>query len=126
MRPRTILKNYVYMDRKQVLEEFSILFDILRPFTFRGRGIEVGAGTGVFSAMVCREFPEVESIHAIEVVPNVVRFLQPVVVREIAGDKGAKIVSVIGSFDDMRLGDGQYDFCIEIGSLHHSDDFIHT
>ncbi|MCH8275770.1 MAG: class I SAM-dependent methyltransferase [Armatimonadetes bacterium] len=124
--PDTILKNYVYMDRKKVLEEFSILFESLRSFAFRGRGIEIGAGVAVFSAMVCREFPGVESIHAIEVVPDVVRFLQPVAIRHIAGDRAAKIVSVIGSFDHMRLGDGQYDFCIEIGSLHHSDQLVHT
>jgi SAM-dependent methyltransferase len=119
--PDTILRTYIHMDRTQVIKEFTSVFRILYPFQFRGRGMEIGAGTASFSAMVCREFPEVESIYAVEVVPSVVKLLQPVLVKHIAGDLGGKITGVIGSFDDIRLESNSCDFCIEIGSLHHSD-----
>ena len=79
--PDNALRAYINMDRAQVVREFTSLFHILHPFRFQGRGLEIGAGTATFSAMVCREFPEVDSIHAVEVVPNVVKFLQPLLVR---------------------------------------------
>lgn len=119
--PDNALRAYINMDRAQVVREFTSLFHILHPFRFQGRGLEIGAGTATFSAMVCREFPEVDSIHAVEVAPNVVRFLQPLLVRHIAGEMGQKIVGVVGSFDDIQLEDNSCDFCIEMGSLHHSD-----
>lgn len=124
--PDAVLRTYVKMDRQEIIDEFTHLFRILHPFQFRGRGVEVGSGTATFSAMVCREYPEVDSIYAVEVVPNIVKLVQPIVARHIAGDASRKIVGVVGSFDDIRLNAQSCDFCIELGALHHSDNLAGT
>lgn len=121
-----IMKNYIYMTRAQAISEFGTVFRLLAPWHFAGRGLEVGAGLGVFSSMVTRGFPEVESIHAVEVVRGVVRDLQPIVARHVAGARADRVVGVVGSFDDMAALGDSFDFCIEIGSLHHSDDLDRT
>lgn len=106
---------------------FDEVFKISPPGIFRGTGVEVGAGVAVFSAMVCKRHEAVDRIYTVEIVPEVAEFLQPTVIRAIGGEKAEKkINNVIGSFDNLRLEDESIDFCIEIGSLHHSHDMQRT
>jgi SAM-dependent methyltransferase len=122
-----VLDIYVkYSDTAAVARQFDAVFAHLPAGLFRGRGVEVGAGVAVFSAMVARRFPEAEAIHAVEAVPEVVELLQPKVVAAVAGERAARVIPVIGSFDDIRLPDGTADFAIEVGSLHHSHDLGRT
>lgn len=119
--PDDVLRAYVKMDRREVVDEFTRLFNILRPFQFKGTGLEVGSGTATFSAMVCREYSDVDRIYAVEVVPNIAKLIQPVVAKHLAGEAAGKLIGVVGSFDDIRMEPASCDFCIELGALHHSD-----
>lgn len=123
-----ILDVYVlYADKDSAERDFANLFANLDGFEFAGRGIEIGAGVAVFSASVCRHFPKVETIHAIEIVNGVVERLRPVVLEHFLESRDrARIIDVVGSFDDIRLEDDAYDFCIENSALHHSGDMLHT
>lgn len=122
-----ILRIYIqYADRTAVEAEFDHLFELLKPLNFTGRGVEVGAGVGIFSAMVARRYPQVTSIDAVEVVPEVVEFLQTAVTAHVCPERPQAVVPVIGSFDDLQVADGSYDFCLELGALHHSGDLDKT
>jgi SAM-dependent methyltransferase len=86
----------------------------------------LGAGTAAFSSMACMHFPGIEKIYAVEVVPEVVRLLQPKIVERLCGDSEFKVQSVIGSFNKVDLPDNSVDFCIEVESLHHSENLNQT
>ena len=47
-------------------------------------------------------------------------------VQHIAGEAGPRVTGVVGSFDDIHLPEESCDFCIEVDSLHHSDDLLRT
>lgn len=115
-----MLENYIYMNLARANAEFKIIFDLMQPHVLAGKGFEIGAGTAIFSAEAVRYFPQIEQIYAIELVPEVVRLLQRPICAAVCGADASKIQGVIGSFDDIRIEDGTQDFCIEIGSLHHS------
>lgn len=122
-----ILDVYVlYPDKASADRDFDNLFRNLDGFEFAGRGIEIGAGVAVFSACVCRHYPRVENVHAIEIVSSVVERLRPIVLGRFLEKGREKVIDVVGSFDDIHLEDEAYDFCIENSSLHHSDDLLHT
>lgn len=119
----TILDVYVaYPNSAAVIRDFLNLFEVLKPFSFGGVGMEIGAGIAVFSSMICKRFPEVKCIYSIEVVSGVVEKLRPTVIDHLAPEHRSKIVNVVGSFNDIDLKDGSCDFCVENSSLHHSHD----
>lgn len=123
----TILDVYVaYHSPEAVQRDFKNLFDNLKPFELRGKGMEIGAGVAVFSSMICDRYPNVEKVYAIEVVAGVVEHLRPRILDHFIPDKVERVANVIGSFDDIDLEDGSCDFCVENSSLHHSYDLVNT
>lgn len=92
--------------------------------SLRGTGIELGAGVGGVSNALLSLFQSIDKIYAVEIVPEVVTLLQSKVTR--AEKNENRVISVIGSFDDIRLPDNSVDFAIEFDSLHHSSDLQKT
>ncbi|MCG8462699.1 MAG: class I SAM-dependent methyltransferase [Holophagales bacterium] len=92
----------------------------------RGRGIELGAGTALLScALAVRS--DVEQMTAVEYVPDMVRLIQPRVIEHCLGAaQRRKVIRANGSFDELGAEDASFDFAIEIGSLHHSNDLPRT
>lgn len=121
-----ILMLWAGMTVEQVAHEFTALFDALGLDSLAGRGIEIGAGLAPLAACAARRFGQVESILAVELVPEVVRLLQRRVLRAIAGETHTRVQGVIGSFDEMHVPDGTMDFCLEFDALHHSNDLVKT
>ncbi|MDD5389717.1 MAG: class I SAM-dependent methyltransferase [Gallionellaceae bacterium] len=123
-----IITQYAGLTPQQIEQEFSEIFAIVRDLgiDLHGTGLELGAGVGVLSAVAVNCWPDIEQLYALEVVPKVIELLQPQTVRHIAPATADKILGVLGSFDDMRVPDGHFDFCIEYASLHHSDDLLRT
>ena len=76
--------------------------------------------------MLCERFPAVYKLYAVELVPDVVRLLQPITIPALCGDAGTRIIRVVGSFDEIELSDASVDFYVEVASLHHSNDLDHT
>lgn len=123
-----LITQYAGLTPEQIEQEFGEIFEIVRDLGFRleGAGLELGAGVGVLSAVAINHWPDVRQCYALEVVPKVIELLQPRAVRHIAKERSDKVVGVLGSFDDMAVPDGFFDFCIEYASLHHSDDLVRT
>lgn len=123
-----IITQYAGLTPRQIKDEFGGIFAIVRDLgiDLHGTGLELGAGVGVLSAVAVNCWPEIVQIYALEVVPKVIELLQPRAVRHMAPTKADKVLGVLGSFDDMRVPDGHFDFCIEYASLHHSDNLPRT
>jgi len=117
-----ILKLWAYMTLHELSDEYGQVIDAFGIDTLSGAGVEVGAGLGSFSSYMVKRFPAITSIHAVELVPEVVRVLQRRVIEAVAGEAGQKVISVIGSFNDLKFPDTSLDFALEFDALHHSDD----
>ena len=124
----SLITQYVGLTPAQINQEFGEIFELVRDLGFQleGTGLELGAGVGVLSAVAINHWPDVRQCYALEIVPKVIDLLQPRAVRHIAKELSDKVVGVLGSFDDMIVPDGFFDFCIEYASLHHSEDLVRT
>ena len=120
--PDTILRRWHNFGLQAIDDFYGNVFDLLPEVRLSGVGLELGAGTGGFSSVICKRFADIRSIYAVEVVADVVRLLQPKTMAGICGERVGKIERVIGSFDALELDAASVDFCVEIDSLHHSDD----
>lgn len=123
-----IITQYAGMSPQQVIGEFGEIFEIVSGLgiELKGLGLELGAGVGVLSAVAVNCWPKIDRLYALEVVPKVVELLQAKTVPHIARQEAHKVLPVLGSFDDVRVSDGFFDFCIEYASLHHSDHLLST
>jgi len=124
----SLITQYAGLTTSQIEKEFGEIFDIVREhgFLLEGTGLELGAGVGVLSAVAVNCWSGIRQCYALEVVPKVIELLQSRAVSHIAKEKSKKVVGVLGSFDDMNVPDGFFDFCIEYASLHHSDNLEKT
>lgn len=89
---------------------------------YRGRVVEAGAGTGIYSCRMA-EYPEVEEVIAVEYSRHCVERLIPFVIGKFSfpPEIEDKIIPVVGSFNHMQLPDDSVDFVIDVGSIHHSE-----
>lgn len=86
-----------------------------------GKGIEVGAGPGTFSAILAKR-SAVNKMYALEICEPIVELLTPKVVTGLAVSQANKVVGVVGDFNHIELPDNSLDFAIDFFSLHHSND----
>jgi ubiquinone/menaquinone biosynthesis C-methylase UbiE len=114
----TILLRYVYLTLGEMT---SFLQQVCNDFgvVLQGKGAELGAGCGAVSNALLKLFPAITSIHAIEIVPEVVRLLQQKVTQ--AAGNQARLIPVFGSFDEIKLPDASLDFAVEFDAFHHSN-----
>jgi SAM-dependent methyltransferase len=120
-----IVKSYVLLSLEQMEWLYAFACRHLLPSGLCGRGIELGAGCGLLSSVVARD-PKVEVVYAVEVCDVMATLVIPKVAAYVLGERGRKVVPVVGSFDDLRFSAGSIDFAVEISSLHHSDDLAKT
>jgi ubiquinone/menaquinone biosynthesis C-methylase UbiE len=120
---RAIIDEYVYIDTDNVDKTFCLI-----PKTedlIQGVGIDLGGGVGCISATLAKR-KNVKKIYCVEVVEDVVKLCQPIVKEEILGDQANKVISVVGDFDNLNLGDNTLDFAVSWDSMHHSTNLIKT
>jgi ubiquinone/menaquinone biosynthesis C-methylase UbiE len=89
-----------------------------------GRIIEVGAGTGVFSAQISKE-PQVIEVYCLDYDRFSVDSLFPLVCTNL-GAVTDKIQPVVGSYNSMKTEDGYFDYVISLGAIHHSENLTAT
>ncbi|HLG02692.1 MAG TPA: class I SAM-dependent methyltransferase [Bacteroidia bacterium] len=89
-----------------------------------GKIIEVGAGTGVFTAELSRE-KEPEVIYCLDYDKYSVEELMPVVFKNLEADF-TKIQTVLGSYNRMQVTDDFFDYIISLGAIHHSENLLAT
>ena len=123
-----IVTHYAGLTSEQIDKDFSQIFNIVRVLGIKleGTGLELGAGVGILSAAVVKQWPNVNQCYAVEIVPKVIELLQQRAVSYIARENADKVLGVLGSFDDMPIQDNFFDFCIEYASLHHSNNLLKT
>ena len=124
--PDEILKRYAFFDTREIEQFYRQVFALLPELELSGVGVELGAGTAGFSSISVKYFSSIETMYAVEAVPEVVRLLQPKVIKALCGSIKHKIKNVVGSFNQVNLSDSSVDFCIEVESLHHSNDLSTT
>ena len=120
-----ILTDYHSLSMRELREFYTRMFGVLA-VELKGVGVELGAGVAAFSSFAVTQYPKIEKIYAIELVPKVVDLLQPSVVTAICGTDKHKVLSVNGSFDDISFPDHSIDFAMECDSFHHSHDLKRT
>lgn len=118
-----IINEYVYIDTEQVNRTFELIpsaRDLIK-----GTGVDLGGGVGCISSTLAKK-NEVEKIYCVEVAEDAVKLCQPIVKKNILGDKAHKVISVIGDFDHLELKDSSMDFAVAWDSMHHSLDLVKT
>lgn len=115
-----IVRRHVYLSFADMADMVRLATRYVLPKPLCGTGIELGAGCGLLSATVARS-DSVQAILAVEVCQRTVELLIPKVAHGVLGPMVSKVVPVAGSFDDLRVPSGAFDFAVEIDSFHHSD-----
>lgn len=119
---RKVLDKYIYLSPNDVTYLLSGI-QKLHGNIFNGIGLELGAGVALFSAIISK-MSRNKKIYALELVPDIVKIIQPKVFKRYGNAK--KAISVLGSFDDIRLKNNSVDFIVEYDSLHHSFNLLDT
>ncbi|KAF6245780.1 class I SAM-dependent methyltransferase [Nitrosopumilus sp. b2] len=119
----TIINEYVYIDTKYVSEIFKKIPKVWDKM--KGIGVDLGGGVGCISSTIARK-EDVKKIFCVELVEDVVKLCQPIVKKEILGENYNKVISVVGSFDNLELEENSIDFAVSWDSMHHSSDLVKT
>ncbi len=116
--PDKILEKTVYLNQntaKDILDTIEITNGEL----FRGKGLELGAGAGLFSSTISK-YNNVDKIFSLEIIPNFVELLQPKIINKYGDVK--KIVPTLGSFENLNyFNENYFDFIFEYDAFHHAD-----
>jgi len=118
-----VFLEYSYHTSNEMVSLYGQVVDILTAIDIELKGVGLEAGSGVcgFSTNICNFFKGIDKIYAVELVPTCSTLARDITIPFICGNDFKKIVSVIGSFDNIELDDNSVDFCIEVESFHHSD-----
>ena len=94
------------------------------PELFRGKILEIGAGTGLVSSFLSK-FDEIDEVYSLDYDAYTVEKLMPLVQWALDA-KTNKISRVIGSYNKMECGDNEFDAIVAVGAMHHSEDLDAT
>lgn len=92
---------------------------------FSGIGIDLGGGIGLVSSVIAKN-NNVKKIYCLDVVKNAVKKCQPIFIKKILGKKYKKVISVLGSFNNLEIKNLSIDFCIAWDAMHHSNNISKT
>jgi demethylmenaquinone methyltransferase/2-methoxy-6-polyprenyl-1,4-benzoquinol methylase len=121
--PDQISVEYNFMGLTEHLTFIAEVFNTLQ-IELTGTGMEVAAGVGTFACSLARLYPAVERVYALDILPDVVRLLQPRIIE--ATNMQGKVIPMLGDFNDIKLPDNSLDFVVGFSSFHHSDDLPRT
>jgi len=91
----------------------------------KGLGADLGGGIGLLSSVIAKK-KDIKKIYCVEVVKNAVTKCQPRIKKKILDKKAKKVISVLGSFDNIELKKSSLDFCIAWDAMHHSENLVKT
>lgn len=120
-----ITQLYVYMSVFEMDRMVTLASRYLLSEPLRGIGVELGAGCGLLASVIAKR-KTVERVFAVEICEQMASLVIPKVASSVLGKDANKVISVLGSFDDLRLAENSVDFAVEIDSLHHSDNLNTT
>lgn len=93
--------------------------------SLKGTGVDLGGGIGLLSSTIAKK-KQVKQIYCVEIVKNAVIHCQPIIKKKVLNNQSNKVISVIGSFDELNLKNNSIDFCVAWDSMHHSRNIIKT
>jgi ubiquinone/menaquinone biosynthesis C-methylase UbiE len=120
---KIIVKRYTHITPENIYFFFKINRIIWN--SFEGIGIDLGGGVGLVSSVIARK-KKVKKIYCVEIVRNAVVKCQPIVKKKILKIAKEKVISVLGSFDNIELPNSSVDFCVAWDAMHHSNNLIKT
>jgi len=94
------------------------------PGIFKGKVLEIGAGTGLVSSMLSK-FEEVDEVFSLDYDAHTVENLMPLVQWSLGANTN-KMHRVIGSYNNLECKDGEFDTIVAVGAMHHSEDIDAT
>lgn len=94
------------------------------PNVFKGKVIEIGAGTGLVSSQLSK-FEEVDEIYSLDYDPYTVKKIMPLVQWALDAESN-KIHRIIGSYNKMECDDNVFDTIVAVGAMHHSENLETT
>jgi len=121
--PEEMIKKWTYLDYNKAKELIALLKHYSNGY-FEGTGIELGAGTGIFSTALIKT--GLEKIYAVEIVPAFTTHVIPAVAKHYLKENSNNVIPVLGSFDDIHLPNDSIDFAFEYDAFHHSNDLSIT
>lgn len=113
-----MIKMWVYIDYRKA-NKLIDLFSYYLKKPFNGNGIDLGAGTGLFSSVLANK--GINKVYALEIVPSFINYVIPLVANHYSKEKSHKIIPVLGTFDDIQLPNNSLDFAFEYDAFHHSE-----
>ena len=114
---KLIYNEHIYIEKNELLEIIDASCSYTN-FLPKGIGLELGSGCAAISVELVKKFPNIESVYAVEIVPEIVEFAALPLIEMHSLEE--KVVPVVGNFDKLQLQDKSIDFIIEFDSLHHS------
>lgn len=118
-----ICKKYTHVSSKNMEKLLKLDHDVWK--NIKGIGVDLGGGIGLVSSTIAKK-KNIKKIYCIDIVKNAVTKCQPIIKKKILNNKSKKVLSVIGSFDELNLKNNSIDFCIGWDSMHHSTNIIRT
>ena len=118
-----ICKQYTAISPKNMEKLLKLDNDIWG--NIKGTGVDLGGGIGMVSSTIAKK-KNIKKIYCTDIVINAVTKCQPIIKKRISNNKSKKVLSVIGSFDELNLKNNSVDFCIGWDSFHHSTNIVRT
>ena len=118
-----IVEKLTYLDYDKAKQ----LIDLIQYYVgdkLNGTGIELGAGSGIFSSVLISA--GLERIYALEIVPGLTKHVIPKVAKYYLKNNSDKVIPVLGTFDQINLPDNSLDFAFEYDAFHHSKNLTIT
>ena len=118
-----ICTQYTHVSSKNMEKLLKLDHDVWK--NIKGIGVDLGGGIGLVSSTIAKK-KNIKKIYCIDIVKNAVTKCQPIIKKKILNNKSKKVLSVIGSFDELNLKNNSIDFCIGWDSMHHSTNIMKT
>jgi SAM-dependent methyltransferase len=115
--PEKVVEQFNYLNRHGVNRLLDLAEDVAGTTLFRGLGLELGAGCGIFGSMAAWR-PEVRQVGILEICEKMVELVIPKMAR--FANASGKVVPIEGSFNELMVPDSSIDFILEFHSFHHS------
>ena len=118
-----ICKQYTAISSKNMEKLLKLDHDVWG--NIKGTGVDLGGGIGLVSSTIAKK-KNIKKIYCVDIVKNAVTKCQPIIKKKILNNKSKKVLSVIGSFDELNLKNKSVDFCIGWDSFHNSTNIVRT
>ena len=114
-----LAEKYTAITPENVKDFFSKIPNIKK--IVRGKGLDLGGGPGILSAVLLNNYSQIEKITLVEVVESILlECFANVQSNLLKKERFDDLEPVCGSFDEINCDDESIDFCFAWAAMHHS------